>query len=322
MKILTICFLLLTAAQAGLRAAQEPSRYRFEYKVSVELPVAGSPVRLWLPFPREDGYQKINSHDVKSDLPAKLMKEKKYGNRILYFEGTPEGKTLDVTVTYDVTRKPATGIAAARAKAGSLDDPARYLKEERTSPFAPVFKQIVSEEIKPAQTEDQKIRALYDYTFRTMKYDKSGEGWGRGDPIWACENKRGNCTDFHSLFIALNRTIGIPARFFMGVAIPAKEEGEIAGYHCWAQAYSHAAGWIPVDASEARKADDAERYYGELPADRIEFSLGRDITLEPKQAGEPLNYFIYPYAEVDGKPLTDGVKKQFSFKRLDATKGA
>jgi hypothetical protein len=25
--------------------------------------------------------------------------------------------------------------------------------------------------------------------------------------------------------------------------------------------------------------------------------------LTPKQAGGPINYFMYPYAEVDGKPL-------------------
>jgi hypothetical protein len=31
--------------------------------------------------------------------------------------------------------------------------------------------------------------------------------------------------------------------------------------------------------------------------------VGRDIRQDPPQQGEPLNYFIYPYAEVDGKPL-------------------
>jgi hypothetical protein len=44
---------------------------------------------------------------------------------------------------------------------------------------------------------------------------------------------------------------------------------------------------------------------------RLQFSGGRDIRLDPPQQGEPLNYFIYPYAELDGKPV--GLKSEFSF---------
>lgn len=32
-------------------------------------------------------------------------------------------------------------------------------------------------------------------------------------------------------------------------------------------------------------------------------SRGRDVRLEPPQQSDPLNYFVYPYAEADGKPL-------------------
>jgi hypothetical protein len=33
------------------------------------------------------------------------------------------------------------------------------------------------------------------------------------------------------------------------------------------------------------------------------FSSGRDIELVPKSESGPLNFFIYPHVEVDGKPL-------------------
>jgi len=52
-----------------------------------------------------------------------------------------------------------------------------------------------------------------------MRYDKSGIGWGRGDAVYACDAKTGNCSDFHSYFIALARSIGIPARFAIGATI-------------------------------------------------------------------------------------------------------
>jgi hypothetical protein len=58
-----------------------------------------------------------------------------------------------------------------------------------------------------------------------------------------------------------------------------------------------------VDISEAdRHPDMKEYYFGNLTEDRVTFTTGRDIELVPRQAGPRLNYFIYPYIEVDGKP--------------------
>ena len=36
--------------------------------------------------------------------------------------------------------------------------------------------------------------------------------------------------------------------------------------------------------------------------------------LTPRQQGEPLNYLIYPYVEVDGKPLPkESIKNHFEY---------
>src|SRR5436190_13953914 len=65
-----------------------------------------------------------------------------------------------------------------------------------------------------------KAKAAYDYLFTNMRYDKTGSGWGRGDALWACDAKRGNCTDFHSPFIGMLRADGIPARLDIGFPLP------------------------------------------------------------------------------------------------------
>jgi transglutaminase superfamily protein len=44
----------------------------------------------------------------------------------------------------------------------------------------------------------QQARVIYEYVTSVMKYDKTGKGWGRGDAVYACDIRRGNCTDFHS----------------------------------------------------------------------------------------------------------------------------
>ena len=62
---------------------------------------------------------------------------------------------------------------------------------------------------------------------RTSIDSKAGN---RGDATWACESKRGNCTDFHSVLIGMMRSSGIPARFEIGFPLPEnKNEGDIPG---------------------------------------------------------------------------------------------
>jgi hypothetical protein len=48
-----------------------------------------------------------------------------------------------------------------------------------------------------------------------------------------------------------------------------------------------------------------EYYFGAVDEGRIAIGTGRDLVLNPPQTGEPLNYFMYPHAEADGKPLNE-----------------
>jgi transglutaminase-like putative cysteine protease len=163
-------------------------------------------------------------------------------------------------------------------------------------------------------------RVFYDAVNKHMTYAKDTPGWGNGDADWACKSGRGNCSDFHSLFIALARSRKIPAKFEMGFPLPEKRgAGDIPGYHCWAWFMPRDKAWVPVDISEANKNPKmADYYFGNLTADRIVLTTGRDIGLVPRQAGPPLNFFIYPYVEVDGKPYAaEKVNEKFSFKDLE-----
>jgi transglutaminase-like putative cysteine protease len=158
---------------------------------------------------------------------------------------------------------------------------------------------------------------LYDVVNGHMEYRKDKPGWGQGDAVWACDSKFGNCTDFHSLFISLARAQKIPSKFEMGFSIPEKHgDGLVGGYHCWAWFLPDKKGWVPVDISEANRHPKMQEYYfGNLTEDRVQFSTGRDIELVPPQAGPPLNFFVYPYVEVDGQPYpAEKVARTFSYK--------
>ena len=209
-------------------------------------------------------------------------------------------------------------VKASHGSAAAPKDLARFLEPDRLVPIDGRMKELADENTRGKQGTVERAHALYDYVFQTVRYDKSGTGWGRGDSLWVCDAKHGNCTDFHSLFISLARAEGIPARFEIGFPVPTGTEGTIPGYHCWAEFFVNGVGWVPVDISEAWKDPKKHDYFfGTLDANRVQFSVGRDLTLQPKQDGGPLNYFIYPYVEVDGKPF-EGIEKKFSYREAAA----
>jgi len=168
------------------------------------------------------------------------------------------------------------------------------------------------------QTTLEKARAIYDYVLRKMTYDKTHAGWGQGSTRHACDVGKGNCTDFHALFNSLCRAQGIASGFEMGLYLP-YEKGKdepLNAYHCWAFFRVPGKTWVPVDCSEAgRFAERREYFFGAHTPNRVTLSTGRDLVLEPRQAGEPLNYFLDPYAEADGKPVK--TEKSWSYRDLD-----
>ena len=140
-----------------------------------------------------------------------------------------------------------------------------------------------------------------------MDYDKKTPGWGLGDFDRAVEVCRGNCTDFHARFIGTGRAADIPTRFTMGIPMKPKPSGTYNSYHCWAH-WHDGQSWHPVDISEADKIvkkdpAGAERFFGHLSPHRIALAVGRDLVLNPPQAAEPLNYFVFPHAEANGATM-------------------
>lgn len=164
----------------------------------------------------------------------------------------------------------------------------------------------------------EKARAIYDYVLGKMTYDKNHPGWGQGSTRHACDVGKGNCTDFHALFNSLCRAQGIASGFEIGLYLP-YEKGKdepLGGYHCWAFFRVPGKTWVPVDCSEGdRFAERREFFFGGHTSNRVTLSTGRDIMLEPRQAGEPLNYFLNPYAEADGQPVK--TEKTWSYRDLE-----
>ena len=274
----------------------------FIFKYEVELPTLAGTGEIWMPVATSDPYQTIEVLTIDFPGEYEIIKDKEYENSILYAKLSPEQSNETILIEYLVKR----------SEKGPYADPAidltRYLQPSELMPVGNRFSVIAEEVIKEknAETDLMKARVLYDYVIDNVRYAKQGV-YGTGDANYACDSKSGNCTEFHSLFISLARSAGIPARFAVGAGIPSsRDEGGVDGYHCWAEFYAEEK-WWPVDISEADKYTALATYYfGHHPANRLELSRGRDLVVE-------INFLAYPVLEVEGEP--DFVQTTFTFNR-------
>ncbi len=337
-----ITTLLLSAAVLAQDAKLDSSRphrsFRFVYSAGLpEVPAGARQVRLWVPVPLDTPDQSItnlafkakgaggaeNGVSLTAGKPSELEDGSQGGLKWTFHDiGGGFGRSvcvesaaspIELELAFDVTRY--------ETKGGGKATPAELAELKQADEMIPLDGKVaaVAASLPLAGEPKAAARALYDHTLERMRYDKpeGDKGWGRGDAEWACDARFGNCTDFHSYFMGLARTKGLPARFEMGFSVPAGDEKEvkIGGYHCWAYVWIEGQGWMPVDISEADKhPEKTDYFFGTLDADRVTMTGGRDVTLTPAPAEGALNFFVYPYAEVDGKKV-DNVTK--GFKRIN-----
>jgi transglutaminase-like putative cysteine protease len=303
-----------------LSAPSEP--FRCEIAQRIELPTAPTEMkkaRLWIPIPVDTDGQAL----LRLDLPTggRMTREPTTGNRFLYLEYTKASdlpKSLDLCYTI---RRSAVVIDEKTQSSHPTPNEAlaRWLKPEpmfaANTDLSPLATKLAAD----AKDPFAKGRAFYSHVFDHMTYDKQEPGWGQANVQRACDVAKGNCTDFHGLFVALCQTTKIPARLEMGLTLPIKDS---ASYHCWASFYAERQGWTPVDISDPRKSvkdpkaiSDERRFagFGKLTAERVVYGRGIEVPLSPA-ASKPVRFVLFPVLEIDGiratgdDPAKGGVK--------------
>ncbi|HEX5023866.1 MAG TPA: transglutaminase domain-containing protein [Agriterribacter sp.] len=306
-------------------AGPVPPRYlKLTYSCRViNIPADAKELDWWIPVPSSDDRQTVELLPVAPAL-GQITTEQKYGNRMLYrhynLNTVKPADTLTITMTYilQLNEKsvPQAKSLAALPKEMAGNGMDVYLSSTRLIPLEGPIASLNQQ----LQLQDEPIRAarqIYDYLIDNMVYNYKAPGAGVGDVVWACNSKTGDCSDYHSIFIGLCRSSGIPADHVFGLPLRSNQEkGLVKDWHCWARFFVEGPGWITIDASEADKHPELRDYlFGTLSDQYLTLSHGRDVVLEPAQQGPPLNIFADPYVEVDGKPFTE-VKWEGSFETL------
>lgn len=315
-------FLLLACSVAAVPGDSSAKEKRGVVTVSVDLnaPSGAEKVRLWIPYPMSDANQEITDVSVGGNYTgAGVYRIGKSGAGILYAEwdGASEKRTL--TYSFRVSRRE---VVAKRFSGGELpfsrEEFREYLAPTARGPTDGAVRELAGRITAGRRPVLEKAGAIYDWIVENMHRDPDVKGCGLGEVEVLLGTLGGKCADISSVFVALARASGVPAREIFGLRLPSGAEGEITRWqHCWSEFYLPGRGWIAVDPADVRKAiltqkislEEAkpirEYYFGAVDERRVEFGTGRDLVLTPPQAGGPLNYFMYPYAEADGRPLNE-----------------
>ncbi len=121
-----------------------------------------------------------------------------------------------------------------------------------------------------------KVEKIYSFVTSYLEYDKN-ELYRNKGALSALRNERGVCEEYASLFVALSRAAGVPARVVNGYTDPqlTGEDWDISqgeslslnGYrHAWAEYYEEDEGWLPVDPTMENGSPTFE-YFGSLPSE-------------------------------------------------------
>ncbi len=333
MKKILFCCTSIFIISANLSVAQltyqNPRVYNldisFEMKPDYSRIDRDKDLKLWMPLPREwDSQKNVQIISIEPD-PHSQFTDPEYGNTMLYwdFGEHPETPVLKVKIkvrllSYSVNAEIDTSFI--KPYDTTTKEYKLYTQSGFTIHITPKIKELAAQAIgnatnpytqaeRIAKFVHKKIRFSLNTRFKQgfegsldyllshpVKDETSGEEYFEGD-----------CTYYSALFIAMCRSLGIPARCVCGRigwgAFPNEKDSDTfstskttdlglagnayngLGIHTWSEFYLQDIGWIPVDANAG--------WFGRLWQNKIIMSKGRDIFLGPDAPKE--NYEGYGF---------------------------
>lgn len=317
MKIKISILVISLLLAAGLSHAKDRMGI-VTFKINLNAQNDSNNSKLWLPYPLSDEHQRIEDMMINGNFDnSTIFHDEESGAIYLFSEwqGVSGKKSLEMRFRVKAEERMVKELKDTNAPVP--EDVKKYLKPNRWVPTDGKVKEIADQITKGKKGILDKSRAVYDWVVENTYRDPGVKGCGLGIVEQMLIKRGGKCADISSLYIALARAAGIPAREIFGIRLGKKPEEDITGgYHCWAEFFLPGTGWVPVDPADVRKMmlvenlslEEAKKYreYYFGAVDEFRIILGkskRGLNLFQMQEGSPLNYFMYPYAEVDGKPL-------------------
>ena len=310
----------------------KPGDWRtFEVTTRVDIAKSVGATRVWLPVPSVNSdWQKSEASFFTSNGTTRMRSDGLQGVQFLYAEFAPSIDKPYVEITSRVQTQSRAPLSQAQPPARA-DDAATLKYHTRPTHLLPtdgIVKTTAQKAIQGAQTDLEKVRAIYNWVVSNAWREPKVKGCGEGDIKTMLEtgNLGGKCADINALFVGLCRSVGIPARDVYGIRLVPSAFGykELSGnpaslkgaQHCRAEAYVKGQGWMAMDPADVAKVMRLETpewlkstdhpvvkpvyttLFGGWEGNWMAYNTAHDLTL-PLSKGDRLGFFMYPIAEND-----------------------
>lgn len=313
-----------------VRAQELPSEWRtYEVVTTIHLKGPSAKARLWLPLPftQDTLYQRTLGHAWQGNTVNASMRRQPDGELELFHCDWRGGEDATLRLTTHVTTADRHFDVTRRTVAPERDDILRrYLQSTRQIPNDGLARQLGERIVGRIKDPVAQAKAIYDWVIENSIYDPNLPGCGTGDV-----NKQliygqygGRSADINGLFVALCRSIGIPARTVQGLrvgrsrlfqSLGLRNEDATRGQHIRAEFYIPGYGWIPVDPADVRRAMSREVLsdmdsrllslkrvlFGVWEMNWIAFNIGSDVRLPDNP--DVLPFLLHPRLMIGSQTL-------------------
>lgn len=292
--------------------------------------------KAWIPLPTfvaDDWQLPGQTNWTGNAKKVQRVGDPKHGAEMLEVEWAADQQNPVIEVTTQV-RAQNRSVHPGQGSAAPLSDDERRLNLQATTllPVDGVVKQ-TAEGIVRGRTKDvDKAHALYQWVVENTFRNAKTRGCGIGDVSWMIKtgNLNGKCADLNALFVAMCRSVGVPARDLYGIrvvpsafgykSLGAGSANVTKAQHCRADVWLAGSGWTPADPADVRKVVLEEpptnnamtslkvmaarkTLFGAWEGNWLAFNTGHDIKL-PGISENPLPFLMYPQA-ADKQGLID-----------------
>ncbi|MBS0537685.1 MAG: transglutaminase domain-containing protein [Proteobacteria bacterium] len=265
---------------------------------------------------------------------AEKVRDPKYGMEMLRVEWSDNQQNPLIEVSTEVQTQDRS-VRPGQGNAAPLSAAERALNLSATDllPVDGIVKQTAEGIVRGKTRDVDKARALYEWVVENTFRNAKTAGCGVGDVSWMIKtgNLNGKCADLNALYVAMARSVGVPARDVYGIRVVPSAFGYKAlgagsnivtkAQHCRAEVWLSGSGWTPADPADVRKVVLEEpptnlamtdlkviaarkTLFGAWEGNWLAFNVAHDVKLPGAATKDALPFLMYPQAE-DKSGLVD-----------------
>ncbi|MDX3807227.1 transglutaminase-like domain-containing protein [Bosea thiooxidans] len=314
--------------------APKPGQWRdFEVVTRLELTGQGRS-QAWIPLPSVDQQDWIRpgKSDWTADaVSAELVRDPKYGAQMLHvvFREGEAAPAVEVRSRFAL-RDRAEDFLAGEKPVLAEAERKLYLEATELMPTDGIVRETAEKAAAGKASDIEKARAIYQWVVANTFRDARTRGCGTGDvaSMLRTGNLGGKCADLNALYVALVRSVGIPARDIYGIRVAPSRFGYASlgagsatitkAQHCRAEIWLEGHGWVATDPADVRKVvleeppgnnaiDNPkvvaarETLFGAWEGNWLGYNMAHDLELPGSK--HRVAFLMYPQAEVAGALL-------------------